>query len=129
MAIFYNPMQEEISKKIQRIDELRKTIADAERELEEILNPQKVTPPANFSWSEEVKKVLQEHPGGASTGDLLTSLVHKFPDYKIERKNLNSYLAYLKKKGDVVSVDKARYRLANDNLVEETGESDQNAAP
>lgn len=91
-------MNEDTIKKLSQIQSLLKEKERIDKELEKLLSPEKVVAlPQSFSLKAEVFDVIKNTGvNGVSSQGVLSTLQQKYPDYKIQRDQVASTLAYLK---------------------------------
>lgn len=106
-------MNEDTLKKLSRIQSLLKDKERIEKELEKLLSPEKVIAlPYSFSLKDEVLEVIKNTgTTGVSSQGILNIMQQKYPDYKIQRDQVASTLAYLKNTKKMIEIiDRGIYR-------------------
>ena len=96
------------------IDRLRAEIKEREDALDLLLLPEKqiqVVLPSDFSINEEILKILRESGDGLSNATIQGKLKGAFPTYGIDTRKVNSAIVYLKKRGNIEPMGRARYRI------------------
>lgn len=99
---------------LKEIDKLREEIRVREERLDVLLLPEKrvqIVLPADFSINEEILRILRETKEGLSNSTMLEKLNILYPKYGIDKKRVNSAFVYLKKRGDIEPVARAKYRI------------------
>lgn len=102
-------MKKEANNRLQKILELKKTIENAENELEALLLPSNTTPlPSGFSFTEEVLAIIIDNTNGISRSNILETLRNKNPNIKeaFDKKQVASALAYLKNTKKLIEIVK-----------------------
>ncbi len=107
-------MSKDRVEKLKELDTLRAEIKEREDRIDQILNPEKqiqVVLPANFSIYDEIKKILKDSKESLSNATIQEKLKTSFPNYGIDTRKVNSAMVYLKKRGDVETTARARYKI------------------
>ena len=107
-------LKDHIQRKNKRVLELNKIIDDAQRELEQLLSPEKTAyQEPSFDLYAEITNLLTEHPAGLSADSIKRSIAASHPETPVDPQKIMSAINYLKRLKKVVGAGYAKYKLAS----------------